>query len=240
MRLGVLLVTLLSTVTTWAAQPSSRKSAPSNEEAEADSALARRTEASDGDQTVRPGAQGPRVLRAQILLDRARFSPGEIDGRYGDDLAVAIKSYQQVHDLKVTGIIDSETWNLLNKDSRPLTRRYVITALDVTGPFTEIPKDVQEQAKLKNMNYDSPQELLGEQFHCSPKLLAELNPGQSLDKAGESIEVPNVIAHSPAHAVRVTVSAGTRTVTAYGPGDKVIAVYPATIGGEHDPLPIGN
>ena len=236
----MLLVTLLSTVTNWAAQPSSRKSAPSNEKAAADSALARRTEASDGNQTVRPGAQGPRVLRAQILLDRARFSPGEIDGRYGDDLAVAIKSYQQVHDLKVTGIIDSETWNLLNRDSRPLTRRYVISALDVNGPFTEIPNDVQEQAKLKNMNYESPQELLGEKFHCSPKLLAELNSGKSLDKAGESIEVPNVVAHPPAHAVRVTVSAGTRTVTAYGPGDKVIAVYPATMGGEHDPLPIGN
>ena len=240
MRHGVLLVTFLSTAAIWATQSPSRRSPSSTGKTEGDSALARRTETSDGDQTVRPGAAGPRVLRAQILLDRARFSPGEIDGRYGDDLAVAIQAYQEVHDLKVTGIMDSDTWDLLNGDSRPLTRRYVITAVDVKGPFTQIPKDVQEQAKLKAMDYESPQELLGEKFHCSPKLLAELNPGEPLDRAGESIEAPNVVGHPLAHAVRVTVSASARTVTAYGPGGKVIAVYPATMGGPHDPLPIGN
>ena len=237
MWLGVFIL-FCSVAAAAPAQPPSRK--PARSTTKTDSTLARRTEASDGDQSVRPGAQGPRVLRAQILLDRARFSPGEIDGRYGDDLGVAIRSYQKVHDLKVTGVIDSETWDLLNQDTRPLTTRYAITALDVKGPFTQIPKDVQEQAKLKAMPYESPQELLGEKFHCSPKLLAEMNPGESLDRAGESIEVPNRVAHPAARAVRVVVSASARTVTAYGPNDKVIAVYPATMGGEHDPLPIGN
>jgi peptidoglycan hydrolase-like protein with peptidoglycan-binding domain len=40
---------------------------------------------------VEPGATGPRVVRAQIHLDRARFSPGAIDGVYGDDLGIAVK-----------------------------------------------------------------------------------------------------------------------------------------------------
>jgi len=49
------------------------------------------------------GATGPRVVRAQILLDRARFSPGEIDGVYGDDFGIAVKGYQENHGLSPTG-----------------------------------------------------------------------------------------------------------------------------------------
>jgi hypothetical protein len=44
---------------------------------------------------VRPGATGPRVVRAQILLDRARFSPGEVDGVYGDGFGVAVKGIRK-------------------------------------------------------------------------------------------------------------------------------------------------
>jgi len=57
---------------------------------------------------VGPGATGPRVTRAQILLDRARFSPGEVDGVYGGDLGVAVKGYRENHGLKPTGTIDAE------------------------------------------------------------------------------------------------------------------------------------
>src|SRR5579863_2246961 len=69
---------------------------------------------------VGPGATGPRVVRAQILLDRARFSPGEIDGVYGGDFGVAVMGYQGSHGLKPTGTIDAEMWRLLNSDPGPL------------------------------------------------------------------------------------------------------------------------
>ncbi len=189
---------------------------------------------------VEPGAMGPRVIRAQILLDRARFSPGEIDGRYGGDLAVAIKGYQENHGMKPTGVIDAEMWKLLDAYAGALLVPYTITAADVKGPFETIPKTAAEQAKLKWMGYESPEEGLGEKFHMSPKLLAELNPGKRLDTAGERTIVANV-QHSPAgRASRVVISKSKRTVTAYGIGDKVLAQYPATLGGEHDPLPIGD
>src|SRR5215468_1807988 len=69
---------------------------------------------------IRPESSGMRVVRAQILLDRARFSAGEIDGRYGGDLGIAIKGYQQAHDLTPDGIIGRQMWKLLNEDKRPL------------------------------------------------------------------------------------------------------------------------
>jgi lipoprotein-anchoring transpeptidase ErfK/SrfK len=71
-------------------------------------------------------------------------------------------------------------------------------------------------------------------------LLAELNPGKDLEKAGQVIMVPAVERSPARRALRVVVSKSKRTVTAYGVGDKMLAQYPATMGGEHDPLPIGN
>ena len=93
-----------------------------------------------------------RVARAQILLDRARFSPGQIDGNYGGDLGVAIKGYQEAHHLNPNGVIDTQTWRILDADKRPLLKTYTITAADLKGPFMPTPKDVQEQARMKWMD----------------------------------------------------------------------------------------
>ena len=187
-----------------------------------------------------PGATGARVTRAQILLDRAKFSPGEIDGVYGGDFGIAVTGYQENHGLKPTGTIDAGMWRLLNNDAGPLLSTYTITQADEKGPFQPTPADEQARAKMKWMGFETPGEELGERFHCSPKLLAELNPGKKLDTAGERITVPNVRRAVARLAIRVVVSKSKRTVTAYGAGDKELAQYPATIGDSHDPLPIGN
>src|ERR1051326_270568 len=155
---------------------------------------------------VGPGATGPRVVRAQILLDRARFSPGEIDGEYGDDLGIAVQGYQENHNLKPTGTIDAEMWRLLNGDTGQLLLTYTITNADARSPFKPLPNDVQEKAKMKWLGYESLVEELGEKFHCSPKLLAELNPGKKLDMAGQQITVPNVRRAPVRRALRMVVS----------------------------------
>lgn len=189
---------------------------------------------------VGPGAAGPRVIRAQILLDRARFSPGEIDGRHGGDLDIAVKGYQEKHGLKPTGTIDSEMWALLNADKGKLLTAYTITNADVKGPFEKIPKDVQKRAEMKWLGYESVEEKLGERFHSSPKLLKDLNPAKTFNTPGEQITVPNIQRAAVRRATRVVVSKSKRTVAAYGLNDKLLAQYPATIGGVHDPLPIGS
>jgi lipoprotein-anchoring transpeptidase ErfK/SrfK len=189
---------------------------------------------------VGPGAAGPRVTRAQILLDRARFSPGEIDGVYGDDFGIAVKGYQENHGLNPTGIIDADMWSLLNGDAGPLLVTYTITKADEKGPFLPLPADIQEKAKMKWLGFETPEQELGEKFHSSPKLLAELNPGVKMDLVGTQISVPNVRHVAAGLALRVVGSKSKRTVIAYGAGGKVLAQYPATMGDTHDPLPIGN
>ena len=190
--------------------------------------------------TLTPGATGTSVTRAQILLDRAGFSPGEIDGRFGPDLQIAVEGYRERHQLKPSGNIDKELWDLLNADTAEILVPYSITARDLRDPLVEIPKDVQEQAKLKRMGYETAAERVAEKFHLSPKLLQDLNPGKKFDKAGEEIRVPNLRPAAPARAAKVVVSKSKRTVTALAANGTVLAQYPATIGGPHDPLPIGN
>ena len=234
-RLIALFTLTLALVGDGTARPPNRRAAVPISQ----SVMAKEIEDSTKTDPVRPGARGPSVVRAQILLDRARFSPGEIDGRYGDDLGIAIKGYQENNNLKPTGTIDAETWGLLNADTAPLLSTYTITSVDVKGPFNPVPKDAQERAKMRWMGYESPEEELGERFHSSPRLLAELNQGKKLDMAGERITVPNVRRPIARRALRVVVSKSKRTVVAYGANDKELAQYPATMGGAHDPLPIG-
>ncbi len=187
------------------------------------------------------GHNESRILQAQVLMDRAGISVGEIDGTTGANFRRAVMGFQKKNGLPQTGELDAATWGVLAKDSAPALVPHTITPDEIAGPFVEkIPADMMEQSKLPALSYENPQEELGERFHCSPALLAKLNPGKDLTKPGEEIQVPNIRAAITAKAASVVVSKSEVTVTALDSAGKVIAQYPATIGSEHDPLPIGD
>src|SRR5579863_3491395 len=134
------------------------------------------------DQTIGPNSKGSAVVRAQILLDRAHFSCGQIDGEYGANLQKTVAVFQQNQNLPVARALGPETWESLNADSAPALITYTIAREDVAGPFGTVPEDAMEQAKLKYLGYESPLDGLAEKFHSSPKLLQALNPGKNFDQ----------------------------------------------------------
>ncbi len=178
-------------------------------------------------------------LRAQILLDRALFSPGEIDGRAGSNQQRALQGYQRAKGLEVTGKLDTSTWAALNAGAPPVLVSYTITAEDTGANYAKLPTDIVAQGKLKALGFESVEEALGERFHASPALLKELNPGADFGKAGTSLQVPNVADVAAAKAAKVVVDRSDSTLTLLDAAGKIVAQIPVSSGSDHDPLPIG-
>ena len=182
-------------------------------------------------------APKPDMLPTQVLLDRAGYSPGEIDGAGGRNTNNAIAAFERD---KKTRIADA-----LAANSEPPTIKYVISNEDANVPFTpDIPEDMMEKAKLKKLDYASMIEMIGERFHASPALLKKLNPTAKF-AAGEEITVPNVQIVSDAEGkpvpnIVITVSKANATLTVTDTSGATLMHAPVTSGSEHDPLPIGS
>jgi lipoprotein-anchoring transpeptidase ErfK/SrfK len=195
-----------------------------------------------------------RRLATQVGLDRANFSPGELDAAVGSNTRRALASFQKSRNLRETGEADDQTAAALGEAFTAPIVSYVITAADAAGPFVpSIPEDMMKKSELSAMSYTSVLELLGERFHVSPRLLQRLNPGARFIE-GESLQVPNVVpfevpekssntkpAPTPKSASThfITVSGEDMTLTVQDASGGIVFQAPVTVGSENDPLPVG-
>jgi lipoprotein-anchoring transpeptidase ErfK/SrfK len=192
------------------------------------------------------------ALKVQVMVDRAGFSPGVIDGRMGASTKKALAVFREQ--------------GREGPAPEPLTR-YRITAEDAAGPFVTVPSDMMEKASLPYLGYTSLLEEIAERFHTTPSFLQQLNPDAGFVE-GEEIQVPNIEAmvipvrrtevpakeppeqpkpeaapaREPAPAKMDVVVTVTKRMSALIVTDmrgRIVFYAPVTTGSKHDPLPIG-
>ena len=201
------------------------------------------------------GASRDSILRLQVLLDNARFSPGIIDGRWGKNTEKALYWFQKSNGMSATGNVDARTMSALEQAARvgEPVRSHTLTENDVAGPFEDLPEDVYARAEQPCLCYESLREKLGEVFHAAPELLETLNPDVDLNavSAGQTLRVPAV---EPFHlselpdgkytgggeVARIVISDGGHYVHAMDDAGNIMYHFPSTLGSDYAPSPTGD
>ncbi|UZK66782.1 L,D-transpeptidase family protein [Sphingomonas sp. M1-B02] len=204
------------------------------------------------------------VMHAQVILDSLGFSPGIVDGREGQSLTAALKGFQSARGLTTSGKLDKATLSALHpyRARRPVVR-VALDAAMLRGPYVNpMPDKPEDQAMLASLGYARPLEKLAEMFHTTPELLVELNPGGGSIASGAAFLFPNVVPEAREYASdlkpewrqtladlnvngtqpageRIVVDKSEKVLKVFDKDDKLVAQFSASMGSQHDPLPLG-
>ncbi|WP_420605350.1 L,D-transpeptidase family protein [Novosphingopyxis sp.] len=204
------------------------------------------------------------LMQAQVVLDRLGFTPGVVDGKNGMSTKNAIEGYQEANELKVTGELDEPTRRALAPHRNIAATRQVTLPAEIANmTFTKVPDEAEAQAKLDRLGYNDLMEKLAERFHTTPETLAALNGGKQQFAGGDRLIVPNVgadrlvkgsvddadwqqtlqslgVGSEQPKADKIVVDKSDGVLRAFDGNGKLVAQFSATMGSEHDPLPLGD
>lgn len=188
-----------------------------------------------------PKGYAPIYAKLQVLLTRQNASTGAIDGAMGLNTIKAISAFQIMQGLKGDGVLDAETWALLNKGKNSAAFiEYKITEQDLKASYIkELPLDYAEQANLKALSYVRVSEMLAERFYMDELFLKRINPNAKFNQVGEMIIVANIPQRSLSEIEYLVAHKSVKQLYAFDKKQKMIAAFPATIGSEDNPSPSG-
>ena len=166
------------------------------------------TDGPDADDTsgavakVFPPPQPPHLSRKQtialawqIALAAHDFSPGILDGNFGPNSFMALREYAAA---KFPGVNplnphDPRVFDALGVNVQQVTATYVISSTDGQAVGDEH-YHWRTMAAANRMPYGSLAGCICEKFHCTRRLLRQLNPGIRLSglQVGQTINVPNI------------------------------------------------
>jgi len=195
-----------------------------------------------GSANAASGKVGALATKVEILLARAHFSPGEIDGKSGENVQKALTAFAAAHGANWSGKWTAELWQALSEGApQNLFTQYTTTEHDLKGPFLKkVPAKMEDMKDLPGLYYTNVREELAERFHVSEDMLAALNPDATFDKPGEALVVPAVADDALGGKVaRIVVDKSAQTVEAFDSQDRLLAFYPATVGSKEKPAPSG-
>ena len=181
------------------------------------------------------------VFATQVMLDRARFSPGVIDGYGGGNTARAVRAFQRAKGIAPTGNVDAALLAALRGDgAEPVVKRYALTESDLAGPFVDLPEGMEALSKVEATHYETAAEAIAEKYHMSQELLRALNPDIDRAAPGDAIIVAATRAVPiEATVARIETDGPAAALRAYASDGRLLAAYPATVGSGDFPSPSG-
>lgn len=245
-----LLFTCLSTTALGA-----QESSPSPEQTPAPSQASASQPPALADDPKLLAPEGLEALDTQVALAREHFSPGVLDGLWGQNTERALATFQRANDLEATGTLDEKTREALGLPAGAAPENHeggnyralrwtTLSEEHVAGPYLEeeLPEDLAAQADLDALLYESVEEKLAEHFHTTPEALRQLNP-EARFEAGEKIRVPDVgeeaLGAKQGEQNSIRVSKKTQVLEVLGPNGEHLFSAPATAGSTVSPLPLG-
>ncbi len=190
-------------------------------------------------------ALSPAAVRAiQIRLDRALFSPGGIDGRWGRKTSRALADWQTANNLPPTGLPDPETLRLLRADDPAAPDLYTtrtITAADHAN-LRPLPASWLDRSKLDTLAFSTIHEAIAEESHLFIEALPDLNPAVAAwpnPPPGTVLVVPDVRRRRPPPAARLEISLAEKTIRLYDASDRLRARFPCSIAADKSKRPAG-